>query len=107
MAYWDPRVELCNWISRLTDGVADPAGAITPASAAGGPDLYMGSAGIALFLAELNAVIGDDEFRGMSQGAIARSIRQLERRTWGNPCLRCLSLAATWVWPTWPGGWGT
>lgn len=45
-----------------------------------GPDLYAGSSGIALFLAELHAMTGDEEFRRTSLGAIHRSILQLARR---------------------------
>jgi lantibiotic biosynthesis protein len=76
-AYWDREGRLCNWIGRSTDEVAAPGGQVSPASTALGPDLYMGSAGIALFLAQLDAAIGDDEFRRTSRAAIARSIRQL------------------------------
>ena len=78
-AYWDREGRLCNWVGRSTAEVAEPGGPVTPASAALGPDLYMGSAGIALFLAELAAATDDEEFRRTSRGAIARSIRQLER----------------------------
>ena len=78
-AYWDREGRLCNWVGRSTAEVAEPGGPVTPASAALGPDLYMGSAGIALFLAELGAATDDEEFRRTSRGAIARSIRQLER----------------------------
>ncbi len=78
-AYWDREGRLCNWVGRSTAEVAEPGGPVTPASAALGPDLYLGSAGIALFLAELESATDDEEFRRTSRGAIARSIRQLER----------------------------
>ncbi len=78
-AYWDREGRFCNWIGRSTDEVAQTDGMITPASAALGPDLYGGSAGMALFLAQLDAAVGDDEFRRISDGAVARSIRQFER----------------------------
>jgi lantibiotic modifying enzyme len=41
--------------------------------------LYKGSAGIALFLALLHRLTGNDEFQRTALGAIDRSIRQLER----------------------------
>ena len=52
---------------------------ITPASSALNGELYNGSAGIALFLAELFHVTGDMEFQRVSLAAIAHSIRQLGR----------------------------
>ena len=53
------------------------SGAILPAATALGPELYGGSAGVALFLAELYALAGDAEFRRTALGAAARSLRQV------------------------------
>src|SRR5262249_4072374 len=79
-AYWDPDGQLCNWMGRSSGEASEYGGSITPTSAALGPDLYGGSAGVALFLAQLHALAGDPEFRRTALGGITRSIRQLERR---------------------------
>jgi lantibiotic modifying enzyme len=55
------------------------AGALV--SAALSPDLYSGSAGIALLLAELYGQTGDDVFLRTAQGSLRRSIEQIERVT--------------------------
>ncbi|HZW30727.1 MAG TPA: lanthionine synthetase LanC family protein, partial [Isosphaeraceae bacterium] len=77
-AWWDQGGQLCNWVGRSTGEIAEEDGPTTPTAAALGPDLYGGSAGIALFLAQLHAMTGDCEFRRTALGAIARSIRRLE-----------------------------
>ncbi|MGP0070081.1 MAG: lanthionine synthetase LanC family protein [Isosphaeraceae bacterium] len=77
-AYWDDSAGLCNWIGRSGE-LAEPGGPIIPTSAVLGPDLYGGSAGVALFLARLHAMTGEPEFRRTALGAIHRSIRQLGR----------------------------
>jgi hypothetical protein len=76
-AYWDPEGRVCNWMGRSTAELTDLDGPITPTLAALGPDLFAGSAGIALFLAQLHARTGNPEFRRTALGAIAHSIRQL------------------------------
>ncbi|MFI5459406.1 MAG: lanthionine synthetase LanC family protein [Isosphaerales bacterium] len=77
-AYWDRGGRLCNWMGRSVTEVSEFGGPITPAAAACGPDLYAGSAGIALYLAQLHAVTGDTEFKRTALGAIERSIHQLK-----------------------------
>ena len=77
-ALWDSGDRICNWIGRSNAEAERPGGPITPTAAARGPDLYGGSAGIALFLAQLYALTGVDEFRRTALGAITRSIRQLD-----------------------------
>jgi lantibiotic modifying enzyme len=72
-------------MGRVVVEVDRVGGPITPTSAALGPDLYGGSAGIALFLAELFAATDDPECRRTALGAIARSIRQLDRLPEGSP----------------------
>jgi hypothetical protein len=74
-AVWDREGACCNWVGGRID---DQAGA--PALQALGYDLYGGSAGIALFLAELYSLTSDPEFQRTALGAVARSIRQIERR---------------------------
>jgi lantibiotic modifying enzyme len=75
-ACWDTVGRSCNWIGRSAAEVAGPGGMIAPISEALGHDLYSGSAGIALFLAELHALTGDEQHRRTARGAIARSLRR-------------------------------
>jgi lantibiotic modifying enzyme len=71
-AYWhDHR---CNWIGRSTDELKGPGMPLTPTVAALGPALYAGTAGIALFLAELSARTGLDEAGATARGAIRHSL---------------------------------
>ncbi|MFI5454279.1 MAG: lanthionine synthetase LanC family protein [Isosphaerales bacterium] len=77
-AHWDRAGRLCNWTGRSSQEVTQ--GTYTPTSAALGPDLYSGSAGVALFLAQLHAQTGNAECRRTALGAIARSLRQTHRR---------------------------
>ncbi len=78
-AYWDKASGQCNWMGRTTLKVT-ASGAILPAAAALGPELYGGSAGVALFLAELGALANDDDCRRTALGATARSLRQVRDR---------------------------
>src|SRR5262249_7695644 len=78
-AFWDHERRVCNWIGRPTAEMSEYGGPVTPTSAALGPDLYAGSAGVALFLAQLHAATGDPEFQRTALAGIARSIRQLDR----------------------------
>lgn len=78
-AYWDADGRLCNWVGRSTRETDPAFGRMTPTSAAVGPEVYLGSAGIALFLAELHRATGDHEFRRTALGAIRRSIARLSR----------------------------
>ena len=75
-AFWDRTGRLCNWMGRSPSEVSG-SGAILPAAAALGPDLYGGSAGVALFLAQLHALTGDPDFRRAAIGAAARSLHQV------------------------------
>lgn len=56
----------CNWI-----GSSPSEFAFVPL----GPDLYNGTAGIALFLAELHALTGEEEFRRLAEGGLAQCVR--------------------------------
>ncbi len=71
-AYWhDGR---CNWVGRSARESADPRVPLTPTVAALGPELYSGTAGIAVFLAQLQARVHADEFRDTALGAIRQSL---------------------------------
>jgi hypothetical protein len=76
-AYWDRDGRLCTWIGRSTLELAEVGAPIVPTSEALGPDLYAGSAGIALFLAHLSERTGNAEFRRAALGAIAHAIRRV------------------------------
>jgi hypothetical protein len=83
-AYWDAQSRLCNWLGRSTlESTA--TGAIVPTTAALRPGLYAGSAGVALFLAQLYALNSDAIFRRTAVGAIACSIRQLRAKPSSTP----------------------
>ncbi len=84
-AHWDGDGRLCNWVGRSARELAAVGGPIVPTAAALGPDLYAGSAGVALFLAELAAATGDGDCRRTALGAIARSIRQVKRDAAAHP----------------------
>ncbi len=75
-AHWDRTGRLCNWVGRSPVEVTG-SGTIVPAAAALGPELYAGSAGVALFLAQLHALTGDAELRRTALGASARSLHQV------------------------------
>ncbi|HEY0152878.1 MAG TPA: lanthionine synthetase LanC family protein [Longimicrobium sp.] len=74
-AVWDSASHRCNWMGRrdVVDGGAD-AGI---ASGALGPELYAGSAGVALFLAEAYGASGEARFLETALGALARSVAYL------------------------------
>jgi hypothetical protein len=78
-AIWDGEGQLCNWMGRPDSNDHQLAVGITVTSSALGPHLYSGSAGIALFLAQLYQLTRDLEYRRTALGAIGRSIRQLDR----------------------------
>ncbi|HKI02258.1 MAG TPA: lanthionine synthetase LanC family protein [Thermoanaerobaculia bacterium] len=73
-AYWDEERRHCNWMGRA-DREGPTPGSLAPGTAALEPDVYRGSAGVALFLAELFAVTGDAELLRTAAGAVRRSIR--------------------------------
>lgn len=78
-AHWDRERGLCNWMGRSEAELSEFGLEITPTSSALNGELYNGSAGIALFLAELFHVTGAMEFQRVALAAIAHSMRQLGR----------------------------
>ena len=88
-AYWDKAGRLCNWMGRSPQEVTR-SGAILPAASALGPELYGGSAGVALFLAQLYALTGDAECRRTALGGTVRSLRQVLDRPVSLPALLSL-----------------
>lgn len=78
-AYWDERREHCAWMGYAD--VGSPAqGNETTAFAAVDANLYAGTAGMALFLAELYALTRNSLFGETSLGALKRSINLLRTR---------------------------
>ena len=78
-AFWDEKRELCNWIGRASSERSDYGGPVTPTVTALGPGFYGGSTGVALFLAQLFSMTGDEDARLTAAAAIRRSIRRLDR----------------------------
>ena len=62
----------CNWVGAMPEEIGD--GRITLAYRALGADLYGGSAGVGLFLAELANVTGDPDCRRTAFGALRHAI---------------------------------
>jgi lantibiotic biosynthesis protein len=81
-AFWDEEQRLCTWMGR-TD-VEDASGAgYASATAALGPHLYGGTAGVALFLVELYGQTQAADVRHTAEGALRRSFRYLRRHEAG------------------------
>ena len=74
-AYWHGR--RCNWMGRSADEVSVPGGLVTPTSAALGPELYAGTAGVGLFLARLCTATGDERYRATARGAMLQALGRL------------------------------
>jgi lantibiotic biosynthesis protein len=74
-AYWHG--DRCNWIGRSTDELKAPGMPLTPTVAALGPALYAGTAGIALFLAELYARTDLEEAGATAQAAVRHSLSRV------------------------------
>lgn len=72
----------CSWMGRqdIQDGLT---ARYSVRSAAVGPELYGGSAGIALFLNELHRLTGDPGFAATALGAIRRSVRYMQHQPTG------------------------
>jgi len=64
----------CNWIGASMEGL----GAWTVVQKSFGPDLYSGTSGIGIFLAELAALNNEGIFRRAAEGAAAQALSRLE-----------------------------
>ena len=67
----------CNWVGAVPS--ESPGARGDPATAALGPDLYGGTAGVALFLAEAAAALEDERLRATALGAIRLALDHAER----------------------------
>jgi lantibiotic modifying enzyme len=76
-AYWDERRRDCAWMG-YADAGSPAQGNETTAFAAVDANLYAGTAGVALFLAELYALTRNSLFGDTSLGALRRSISLLK-----------------------------
>lgn len=68
----------CNWLGAQPLPESHDGGGFAPIWAALGPDLYSGTSGIALFLAELCAASGASEARRTAFGAIRQAVGHYE-----------------------------
>jgi lantibiotic modifying enzyme len=68
----------CNWVGALPRDESRMSGRAEMAAALG-PDLYGGTSGVALFLAEAGAKLGDDGLRAAALGAIRLSLDHTDR----------------------------
>ncbi|MEV6159967.1 lanthionine synthetase LanC family protein [Nonomuraea sp. NPDC052129] len=64
--------ERCNWVGAEPVDLRDRVGALTYRAL--GPNLYVGSSGVALFLAQLATTTGQDEFRPTALAAMRHAI---------------------------------
>jgi lantibiotic modifying enzyme len=71
-AYWHE--ERCNWVGRSPREATEPGMPITPIVTALGPELYSGTAGIALFLAQLHARTHTERTNRTAQGAVRQAL---------------------------------
>ncbi len=75
-ARWETSRTRCSWIARAVSGRAGPREEFLPHSTSLSGDLYAGTAGIAIFLAQLGAMTGDDLVITTARGAMAHALRQ-------------------------------
>jgi lantibiotic biosynthesis protein len=68
----------CNWVG-ADAGAAHGLGRYRPVHRALGPELSEGTAGVALFLAQLHAAVGDDLFRRTALGAIDQALAHVDQ----------------------------
>jgi lantibiotic modifying enzyme len=66
----------CNWVGAWPEQIGDGSGAVTYAAL--GPDLYGGTSGVALFLAELYRVTRDEDLRRTTLGALRQALGGVE-----------------------------
>ena len=77
-AWWNDERTRCNWMGRV-DEDGSPQSAMNPCSAALSPHLYSGSAGVALFLAELWRVERDPSLARVARATLWQSIECMQR----------------------------
>lgn len=84
-ARWESTSTRCSWIARAVSGRAGPAELFLPHSTSLLSDLYAGTAGIALFLAQLAALSdGDGDGKALAAGALASALHHAQRQLESN-----------------------
>jgi lantibiotic biosynthesis protein len=78
-ACWSDDRRRCNWVGRSSQELTQVGAPIVPTVAALGTDLYGGSSGVALFLAQLAAIAGDRDAKDAATAAAANALRNAER----------------------------
>lgn len=76
-AYWHE--DRCNWVGAEPLERDDKRQSASSTHRSLGPDLYGGTSGVALYLAELAAATGDEETAQTARGAIKHAFAQVER----------------------------
>lgn len=76
-AYWSG--DRCNWVGRSPLEAVDLRAPLTPTVSALGPDLYGGTAGVALFLAHVHRATGDPRARATAEGGIRHALSRAGR----------------------------
>ena len=76
-AFWNVPASRCTWVGHRQDPAAESGRRPRPLAASLGPSLYDGQAGIALVLAELFALTGDERFGRTAVGAMNGARQQL------------------------------
>jgi lantibiotic modifying enzyme len=75
-AYW--HADRCNWVGRSPREMIEPGMPFIPTVTALGPELYGGTAGIALFLAQLHAQTRAERVRRTARGAMRQALWRSE-----------------------------
>lgn len=70
----------CNWLGRAMDEAPSSGAPLASTVAALGPDVYDGTAGVALFLAELHRLTGEAALRRTAEGAIQQALAAARAR---------------------------
>jgi lantibiotic modifying enzyme len=76
-AYWDG--QRCNWVGRSPLEATDLSAPLTPTVTALGPDLYSGTAGVGLFLAQLCSISRKGQHRTTALGALRQAASRADR----------------------------
>ncbi len=72
--------DACTWLTPTLEGSGSGAATSSGAFQTLGPDLYGGTSGVGLFLAELYAATQDEVFRGAARGALLHALDRAAAR---------------------------
>ena len=88
-ACWSDDHRRCNWVGRSPQELTHPGAPLVPTVAALGPELYGGTSGVALFLAQLAMITDDSDIRIAALAATTNALRNAER----NPSAHAMPLS--------------